>query len=250
MIFRHHTWLNHRLILNLLVSLFLAMTQSSCQQANQPQDGFLEKREAMVKYQIEGRGVRDKLVLEAMRKVPRHLFVPDELEAHAYDDGPLPIGYNQTISQPYIVAFMTEVLELNSKSKVLEIGTGSGYQAAVLAEICDSVYTIEIVEPLSTQSQKLLKTLGYNNVLVKTGDGYKGWPEYAPFDAIIVTCAPTEIPQPLQDQLAEGGLMVIPYGYAGYQRLALLRKKNGKIRKQTVLSVRFVPMVNEDGETY
>ena len=176
----------------------------------------------MVNEQIKGRGISDKRVLDAMIKVPRHLFVPEPYTANAYDDRPLPIGLNQSISQPYIVAFMTEVLRLKATDRVLEIGTGSGYQAAILAEICDSVYTIDIFESLADRARKTLNQLGYMNILVKHGDGYRGWPEHAPFDAIIVTCAPTRIPQPLKDQLAEGGRMIIPVGELTVQQLILL----------------------------
>jgi protein-L-isoaspartate(D-aspartate) O-methyltransferase len=209
------------------------------------------QREAMVKIYIEGQGVSDPKVLQAMYNVERHLFVPDNMRLYAYRDQPLPIGEDQTISQPSLVAFMTELLELDSSDKVLEIGTGSGYQAAVLGEIVDSVFTIEIIEVLGNRSKKLLHDLAYDNVHVKIGDGYQGWPEYATFDAIIVTCAPSDIPQPLQDQLAEGGRMVIPVGKQNtVQELILMRKRHGKIQRESVLPVRFVPMLKEDGGTY
>jgi protein-L-isoaspartate(D-aspartate) O-methyltransferase len=185
-----------------------------------------------------------------MMKVERHRFVPAEYRSQAYGDHPLPIGEGQTISQPYIVAFMTEVLDLNDHSKVLEIGTGSGYQAAILAEICDSVYTIEIFESLGASAAKLMKELAYDNVSVKTGDGYLGWPEHAPFDAIIVTCAPTHIPKTLADQLAEGGKMIIPVGESYNQELVLLIKEGGLLNQNEVLSVRFVPMINDQGKSY
>ncbi len=216
----------------------------------QPSEEFKKQREQMVKWQIEARGVTDKRVLDAMRKVERHLFVPSELAAYAYADQPLPVGYNQTISQPYIVAFMTEALKLSPASKVLEIGTGSGYQAAVLAEICDSVFSIEIVNELGVKARALLKSLNYNNVFIKIGDGYQGWPEYAPFDAIIVTCAPTHVPEPLKEQLVEGGKMIIPVGETNYQELILLVKKKGRLIQQSVLPVRFVPMVDENKRKY
>jgi len=216
----------------------------------QSSEEFRKQREQMVKWQIEARGVTDKRVLDAMRKVERHLFVPSELAAYAYADQPLPVGYNQTISQPYIVAFMTEALKLSPDSKVLEIGTGSGYQAAVLAELCDSVFSIEIVNELGTKAKTLLKNLNYKNVFIKIGDGYQGWPEYAPFDAIIVTCAPTHVPEPLKEQLVEGGKMIIPVGETNYQELILLVKKKGRLIQQSVLPVRFVPMVDENKRKY
>jgi protein-L-isoaspartate(D-aspartate) O-methyltransferase len=216
----------------------------------QASEEYTKKREQMVKWQIEARGVNDTRVLDAMRKVERHLFVPAELADYASADQPLPVGYNQTISQPYIVAYMTEALKLDPRSKVLEIGTGSGYQAAVLGELCDSVFTIEIVNELGTKAKSLLKKLGYDNVFVKIGDGYKGWSEYAPFDAIIVTCAPTHVPEPLTDQLVEGGKMIIPVGETNYQQLILMIKKKGRLIQQAVLPVRFVPMVDKDKRQY
>ncbi len=201
-----------------------------------------EARKDMVGSQIMARGVSDKATLNAMLKVPRHLFVPQTIMDYAYTDNPLSIGYNQTISQPYIVAFMTEQLELEPHFKVLEIGTGSGYQAAILSEIVDSVYTIEIVEPLAAIAKQSLKSLGYNNVTVICGDGYAGYPEKAPYDAIIVTAAPEQIPQPLIDQLAENGRMIIPLGDKDQtQYLTLIEKKDGKLIENRVLPVRFVP---------
>ncbi|MCL4789700.1 MAG: protein-L-isoaspartate(D-aspartate) O-methyltransferase [Verrucomicrobia bacterium] len=191
---------------------------------------------------VPGRDITNARVLSAMRKVPRHELVPASLRAQAYGDYPLPIGFGQTISQPFIVAFMTEKLDPKSTDKVLEIGTGSGYQAAVLAELVREVYTIEIVEPLARRAEADLKRLGYTNVFVRAGDGYKGWPEAAPFDAIIVTCAPERVPQALVDQLREDGRMIIPVGPAGNQELYLLRKKNGAVERRAVLPVRFVPM--------
>ncbi len=208
------------------------------------------QRDKMVRDQIEWRGINNQKVLDAMRTVPREAFVPEAYKKFAYNDSPLPIGEEQTISQPYIVAFMTEALDLDHDDKVLEIGTGSGYQAAVLAEICDTVYTIEIFKSLAESAKTALKKKGYENVIVKNGDGHQGWPEHAPFDAIIVTCAPTNIPTPLKEQLAEGGRMIIPAGRSYRQELYLLVKKNGKIRQQAVLPVRFVPMIDEEGKTY
>lgn len=204
----------------------------------------------MVDEQIRARGIRNERVLAAMLKVERHRFVLPAYLSEAYDDHPLPIGEGQTISQPYIVAFMTEVLDLKATDKVLEIGTGSGYQAAVLAEICDSVFSIEIFPSLAQKAEETLKELGYNNVFIKSGDGYRGWPEHAPFNGIIVTCAPEEIPGPLREQLAEGGKMIIPVGGDYAQNLILLEKKNGKLVKSNVLPVRFVPMIDSAGRRY
>jgi protein-L-isoaspartate(D-aspartate) O-methyltransferase len=184
-----------------------------------------------------------------MGNVPRHEFVPVNLRAQAYGDFPLPIGHGQTISQPFIVAFMTEKLEPKPTDKVLEIGTGSGYQAAVLSELVSNVYTIEIVEPLARRAEADLKRLNYTNVFVRAGDGYKGWPEAAPFDAVIVTCAPENVPDPLVEQLKEGGRMVIPVGASGYQELYLLRKNKGKVEREAILPVRFVPMTGQSGKT-
>jgi protein-L-isoaspartate(D-aspartate) O-methyltransferase len=208
---------------------------------------FGRLREDMVKRQIIARGVQDNKVLSAMRKVPRHLFVPESQILNAYNDVPLPIGENQTISQPYIVAYMTEILRLNTDDKVLEIGTGSGYQAAILAEIVKEVYTVEIIPVLAERAEKVLKSLGYKNIHIKTGDGYKGWAEYAPYDAVIVTAAPNEIPEDIIYQLKEGGKIIIPVGPSSYtQTLILGVKKNGKIEKQDTLPVRFVPMVRDN----
>ncbi len=204
----------------------------------------------MIRDQIEKRGIKNPRVLDAMRTVRRHLFVPEKLGHLAYADRPLPIGHGQTISQPYIVAFMSEALSLKPGDRVLEIGTGSGYQAAILGELCEAVYTIEIIEPLGAGARNLLAELGYENVFVKIGDGYQGWIEHAPFDAIMVTCSPSHIPQPLQDQLAEGGRMIIPVGERHVQHLYLLGKKDGKIIRQSVLPVLFVPMIDEKGQVY
>jgi protein-L-isoaspartate(D-aspartate) O-methyltransferase len=210
-------------------------------------DQYKSLRESMVESQIAQRGIKDKSVLDAMRKVPRHLLVPEKVRPYAYDDMPIPIGEGQTISQPYIVALMTELIKPNKDMKVLEIGTGSGYQAAVLAEIVREVYTIEIFESLGIRAERDLKALGYNNIHVRVGDGYKGWPEQAPFDAIIVTAAPEEIPQPLIDQLAEGGRMIIPVGEVGkVQQLILGEKSKGKFKTRFVSSVRFVPFLREN----
>ncbi len=205
------------------------------------------ERSRMVDWQIEGRGIKDPNVLMAMRVVPRHAFVRETEQRYAYADYPLPIGYEQTISQPYIVAFMTEALKLDPNSTVLEIGTGSGYQAAVCAEICRQVYTIEIVEDLAKSAMKRLNELGYLNVSVKAGDGYFGWPEHAPFDAIIGTAAAGRIPEPLIQQLKPGGRMILPYSDRdGLQYLLLITKdQKGELRRSTVMPVRFVPMTGE-----
>lgn len=210
-------------------------------------DDFATPRNRMMTEQLvsPNRGITNEHVLRAMRKVPRHEFVPPALRDAAYRDSPLPIGFGQTISQPFVVAFMTEKLGPNPSDRVLEIGTGSGYQAAVLAEIVKEVYSIEIVEALATRAAADLKRVGYTNVFVRAGDGYKGWPEAAPFDAIIVTCAPERIPPELQQQLKEGGRMIIPVGSAGDQQLILLVKADGKVTTKAVLPVRFVPMTGE-----
>jgi len=207
-------------------------------------NGFESERNSMVESQIIRRGVKNEHVLAAIRKVPRHEFVPAEEKNHAYFDEPLPIGEDQTISQPYIVAYMTEQLNLKKTDKVLEIGTGSGYQAAVLAEIADSVFTIEIVDVLAKRAEKTLTELGYKNVYVKSGDGYAGWGEHAPFDAIIITAAPPKIPQPLIDQLKIGGRLIAPVGKI-FQELVLLKKTEKGIKKNKLLPVRFVPMTGK-----
>ena len=198
----------------------------------------------MVKVQLTGtdRNISDKRVLAAMASVPRHKFVPRLLRTEAYGDHPLPIGYGQTISQPFMVAFMTEQLAPRNTDRVLEIGTGSGYQAAVLAGLVSEVYSIEIIEPLGKHAAETLKNLGYDNVHVRIGDGYEGWPEAAPFDSIIVTCAPEQVPEPLVAQLKEGGRMIIPVGPGGNQLLYVLEKRAGKIQSNAVLPVLFVPM--------
>ena len=213
-------------------------------------DLFRIAREQMVKKQIQERGITDKLLLDALRKVERHRFVPEKYRDQAYNDYPLPVGEKQTISQPYIVALMTSVIEPDNTKKVLEIGTGSGYQAAVLAELCKTVYTIEVIPVLGKNAEDLLNKLGYTNIKVKIGDGYQGWKEFAPFDAIIVTCAPSHIPQPLKDQLAEGGRMIIPVGGSIFQNLQVLEKKGGKIIEKSEIPVRFVPMMDKEGKKY
>src|SRR6266403_323485 len=230
------------------ISQFLILAvvgATGCGQTASPVSDFAAERQRMVQQQLVSRGVHDKRVLAAMSKVPREEFVPADERAAAYTDHPLPIGYDQTISQPYIVAFMTEQLHPKPSDRVLEIGTGSGYQAAILAELVAEVYTIEIAEPLVRNAEATLVRLGYKNVRMKVGDGYKGWPENAPFDAVIVTCAPDRVPRPLTDQLKEGGRMIIPVGDRFAQELYLLEKKNGQLKESAVLPVRFVPMTGE-----
>jgi len=212
------------------------------------EDGGAPDREAerlaMVTEQIAARGVRDPRVLAAMRRVPRHRLVPEDVRPAAYSDGALPIGHRQTISQPYVVAVMTEALALEGDEKVLEVGTGSGYQAAVLGELAREVHTIEIVEPLGLRARDDLAELGYDNVHVRVGDGYRGWPEEAPFDAIVLTAAPDHVPQPLLDQLAPGGRLVLPVG-EGSQELILIRRTEDGFEREQLLPVRFVPMTGE-----
>jgi protein-L-isoaspartate(D-aspartate) O-methyltransferase len=231
------------------LSVFLAGCHSQGgNSGNQPDEAvYAAARERMVRQQLtgSGRNISDPKVLEVMGRVPRHAFVPESQRRRAYADHPLPIGYGQTISQPYVVAFMTEQLRPRPTDRVLEIGTGSGYQAAVLAELVALVYTVEIVEPLARQAATVLEQLGYHNAHVRAGDGYQGWPEEAPFDVIIVTCAPERVPQPLIDQLKDGGRMIIPVG-AGYdQELVLIEKEGTELRRRAVLPVRFVPMTGE-----
>lgn len=210
-----------------------------------PRSPYATARRKMIEDQLKahGRDIRDQRVLAAMEAVPRHEFVPAAERSRAYGDHPLPIGHGQTISQPFIVAYMTEQLAPEKEHRVLEIGTGSGYQAAVLAELVDTVFTIEIVEELGKHATATLERLGYGNVRTRVGDGYRGWPEEAPFDAIIVTCAPDDIPPALVEQLAEGGRMMIPVGPQGRaQELVLLEKRQGQVEEKRVMSVRFVPM--------
>jgi len=211
---------------------------------------FQTDRKQMVEVQLKQRGIEDPAILEAFLKVPRHRFVPEELSGLAYSDRPLPIGEGQTISQPFIVAYMTKILNISRSDKILEIGTGSGYQAAILGELSDSVFTIEIIASLGHKADKLLQEMGYGNVKVKIGDGYQGWEEYAPFDAIIVTCAPTEIPVALKAQLKAGGRMIIPVGSFYHQELVYLRKINDQLIEESVFPVLFVPMVDTTGKKY
>jgi len=208
-------------------------------------DWWRQSAQQMVSDQIVARGISDTRVINAMKNTPRHLFVPDDLIEYAYNDHPLPIGYGQTISQPYIVAIMTELLELSGTDKVLEIGTGSGYQAAILSQLADTCYSIEIVRELAELSSKRMDELGYKNVVVKWGDGYLGWPEHAPFDAIIVTAAPEELPEELVNQLKTAGKMVVPVGKL-YQSLLLITKTKKGYQQRNIIPVRFVPMVHPD----
>ena len=213
------------------------------------EDRYAEPRREMVERQLRARGIDNPKVLAAMGRVPRHEFVPVPLRGSAYGDHPLPIGHGQTISQPYIVAFMTEALKPAPTDRVLEIGTGSGYQAAVLAELVAKVYTIEIVAPLGERARVDLARLRYENVQVRIGDGYEGWPANAPFDAIIVTCSPEHVPAPLVQQLRDGGRMIIPVGDArSGQELYLLEKRGNRVEKRAVLPVRFVPMTGRAQE--
>lgn len=226
--------------------LFGACNQSSESARALPND--TDQREAerhdMVRAQIEARGIKDPRVLAAMRAVPRHLFVPKAQKASAYEDRPLPIGQRQTISQPYIVALMTELAEVKPGDKVLEVGTGSGYQAAVLAEMGTKVFSIEIVEALAKSAKSTLKKTGYGSVRVRHGDGYAGWPEHAPFDAILVTAAPPKIPEPLKQQLKVGGHLVIPVGKYFQSLVRVTRTKSG-FERESVIPVRFVPMTGK-----
>ena len=236
-------------VVSLAASLLFLVLLVECTEGRRaaepgPKGDFKAMREKMVENQIRARGVKDLRVLSAMSKVERHLFVPKEYQATAYADQPLPIGEGQTISQPYIVALMTELLELKGAEKVLEVGTGSGYQAAILGELAKEVYSIEIVESLALSARNLLRELGYQNITVKAGDGYLGWPDVEPFDGIIVTCAPDHIPKPLLDQLKEGGRMVVPVGTYS-QALKKITKRSGKIETTDVIPVVFVPMTGE-----
>ncbi len=230
------------------IILIAAINGIFCGKNNDPQrdkgESLMQNlRSRMVKEQIEARGIKDRKVLDALMKVERHKFIPAYNESSAYEDHPLPIGHGQTISQPYIVALMSELCELSGNEKVLEIGTGSGYQAAILSLLSDKVYSIEIVEPLAKSAAKKLTDMGYSNVTVKAGDGYKGWKEHAPFDVIILTASPPEIPRTLTDQLKEGGILVAPEGDY-LQELIVIRKENSKIIRKSVTYVRFVPMIH------
>ncbi len=237
----HSRYLKAPAVIVLLLATLLIMDNNSLMAQN-----WNNLRAKMVNEQLRSRDIRSKSVLDAMREVPRHEFVPDEMKRMAYEDRPLPIGYNQTISQPYIVAFMTEQINPKPGMKVLEIGTGSGYQAAILAHLKCEVYTIELVPELAKQAQQTLRNLNFTNVNVMAGNGYLGWPEHAPFDAIVVTAAPEEIPPNLIEQLADGGVMVLPVGPVNsLQYLKLVRKKGDKITTTTLMPVRFVPMIDK-----
>jgi protein-L-isoaspartate(D-aspartate) O-methyltransferase len=227
-----------------LFSRLFAATTVACSPPATDEAALARARERMVAEQIQARGVKDAPTLTAMRAVPRHLFVAPEKLGDAYEDHPLPIGHGQTISQPYIVGFMTEALGLKGGETVLEIGTGSGYQAAVLARIAAKVYSIEIVEPLAVEARERLRRLGYANVEVRAGDGYQGWPEAAPFDGIVVTAAAPQIPVPLKQQLKEGGRLVIPVGDE-FQEIVIVRRRGNAFDERRVLPVRFVPMTGK-----
>jgi protein-L-isoaspartate(D-aspartate) O-methyltransferase len=209
------------------------------------EEHFVRARERMVQQDLRRRDITDAKVLEAMGRVPRQRFVPKNLEGRAYGDYPLPIGHGQTISQPYIVALMTQLAEVKAESRALDVGTGSGYQAAVLAEICKEVYSIEIVKPLAEEARKRLKGLGYKNLTVRHGDGYRGWPEKEPFDVIILAAAPDHVPQPLVDQLAPGGKLVLPVGRFYQQLVVIERDKRGDVHRRPGIPVMFVPMTGE-----
>jgi len=219
-------------------------TGIQAQRSSDSADQFKKERSRMVEQQIRARGVKDKRVLEVMARVPRHRFVPPSHVHLAYEDHPLPIGLGQTISQPYIVAYMTEAAEVSQGEKVLEIGTGSGYQAAVLGELAKEVYTIEIIPELAERARQTLNELGYKNIHVKTGNGYEGWAEHAPYDAVVVTAAPDQIPQALVDQLAVNGKMVIPVGTSNQEMVVMTKTPDGPIEKRT-MRVRFVPMTGK-----
>ncbi|MDO9541497.1 MAG: protein-L-isoaspartate(D-aspartate) O-methyltransferase [Kiritimatiellia bacterium] len=230
----------------LIMQLLFDMGHAAGQDRPKTDNGdWLDEREAMVRT-LRVHGIKDERVLTAMSKVRRHVFIPESYRSRraAYGDHPCPIGHDQTISQPYIVAYMTEKINPKPGEKVLEIGTGSGYQAAILAECGADIYSIELIPELAQHARAVLAKEGYKKVHVLTGDGYKGWPEHSPFDAIIVTCAPEAMPQMLVDQLKDGGRMILPLG-TGFQRLVILRKKNGKIVQEDDLPVRFVPMIRQ-----
>ena len=224
--------------------LFLIITLISCSSESGNGLWWKEKADQMVEKQIEKRGVKDPRVLKVMRDIPRHLFIPPHLEKIAYNDGPLPIGEGQTISQPYIVALMTELLELKGDEKILEIGTGSGYQAAVLSALASEVFSIEIVKNLVDSAAVRLDKLGYKNVTTRWGDGYKGWSDQAPFDGIIVTADPDKIPQPLIDQIKTGGRLVVPVGTRHQELKVITKNEDGSIQSKNIIPVRFVPMVH------
>ena len=238
-------------MLRFMLVLFCSFLLSACSSppvSGNPmtQEDFAQQREQMVETQLESRDIQSERVLEAMKKVPRHLFMPESVRQYAYIDSPVPIDQGQTISQPYIVGLMTQTVDPKPGDRALEVGTGSGYQAAVLGELVQEVYTIEIIPDLAERAGKTLSDLGYDNVEVRQGDGYQGWPEKAPFDIILITAAPEEIPQPLIDQLDEGGRLVVPLGAEGtIQTLTLVTKIKGEVKRTYVTDVRFVPMTGE-----
>lgn len=225
----------------------VALTGCKTEKKNGELEDYSVRRESMVAAQIRARGITDDKILEVMKKIPRHEFIPEKMRNihNPYGDHPVPIGEEQTISQPYIVALMTQTIDPNEGDKVLEIGTGSGYQAAILAELGCKVYTIEIIESLANMAKQTFERLGCKNIEIKTGDGYKGWSEHAPYDAIIVTCAPDHIPKPLTEQLKEGGRMVIPVGDRYVQKLYLVVKEKREIKQKAIIPVIFVPMTGE-----
>jgi protein-L-isoaspartate(D-aspartate) O-methyltransferase len=234
---------------NLRVMIWLgvglaALLLSGCRDAACRKPGYPQQRRAMVRDQIRARGITNKRVLRAMRKVPRHRFMPKSVRRYAYADRPVPIGHRQTISQPYIVAYMTDAIRPKPSDKVLEVGTGSGYQAAVLSRLVKHVYSIEIVRPLALQARQTFKALGYQNITVRIGDGYQGWPQHAPFDAIVVTAAPPSIPRPLLKQLKQGGELVIPVGKGTQELIRVTRTATG-YKRERLLPVRFVPMTGK-----
>lgn len=234
----------------IMALLLITFTISGCLGQEKTEKEWTMMRNKMVEQQIKARGISDENVLSAVRTVERHKFVPDNVDEDAYDDSPLPIGHGQTISQPYIVALMSSELKVQPGDKILEVGTGSGYQAAILAEMGADVYSIEIVEALAESARRNLQQAGYGDVKVKHGDGYQGWPEYAPFQGIIVTCSPSQVPKKLKEQLAEGGRIVIPVGGAFMQNLVLLTKQGNSFNREEIIPVRFVPMQNEEGKRY
>jgi protein-L-isoaspartate(D-aspartate) O-methyltransferase len=230
--------------LHAVISLLAIGTDSAVVQGQ----NYERERRRMVVRQLERRGITDQRVLQAMGDVPRHEFVPSEARPHAYDDRPLPIGFDQTISQPYIVAFVAEHLLLKPTDRVLEVGTGSGYQAAVLSKLATQIFSIEIVDELIIRATRDLRRLEYQNILVKGGDGYEGWPEFAPFDGIVVAAALDHVPQPLISQLREGGRIVIPVGNSHDQQLVLIEKADGELRRRAICPVRFVPFTRKAGD--
>jgi len=230
--------------LKILLTVLIIISTTYADEKSTTEDTLTSFRRNMVEQQIKARGISDSNLLEAMIKVKRHLFVPLRYKYLAYNDYPIPIDKDQTISQPYIVAIMTELAQINRSDKVLEVGTGSGYQAAILGELADSVFSIEIISELAEKAEKLLNEIGYDNIFIKCDDGFNGWEEHAPYDAIIVTCAPPDIPQMLFEQLKKNGRMIIPVG-TYWQELMLITKNKGKVIKKEIIPVRFVPMTGE-----